>query len=192
MASPRITCQGGYYGGVFTFVSGNRTLDFIGTVKSRRAEFDDLLTSPAELGKWLTEAGILDTAPEVGADTLHRATRLREAAWHLALAETDGAPLPAADLRIVNELAHGEPVRATLHADGSVRRAGTAEQALTEIARDAIELFGGADHARIRECGRPECTRLYIDTSRGGSRRWCDMTICGNRAKSAAFRARQS
>ncbi|UGT40620.1 CGNR zinc finger domain-containing protein [Nocardia yamanashiensis] len=177
---------------MFTFVSGNRTLDFIGTVKARRSAFDDLLTSPAELGKWLTEAGILDTAPEVGADTLRRATRLREAAWHLALAETDSAPLPAADLRIVNELAHGEPIRATLHADGSVRRTGTAEQALTEIARDAIELFGGADHSRIRECGRPECTRLYIDTSRGGSRRWCDMTICGNRAKSAAFRARQS
>ncbi|WP_245560246.1 CGNR zinc finger domain-containing protein [Nocardia asiatica] len=29
-----------------------------------------------------------------------------------------------------------------------------------------------------------------MDTSRGGSRRWCDVTLCGNRAKSAAFRAR--
>ncbi|WP_067826311.1 CGNR zinc finger domain-containing protein [Nocardia inohanensis] len=177
---------------MFTFVSGNRTLDFIGTVKARRAEFNDLLTTPADLGQWLIEAGVLDTAPEVGAETLRRATRLREAAWHLALAETGGTAMPAADLRVLNELAHGEPTRLTLHADGSVRRSGTAEQALTDIARDAIELFGGEDHARIRECGRPECTRLYIDTSRGGSRRWCDMTICGNRAKSAAFRARQS
>ncbi|RJO76891.1 CGNR zinc finger domain-containing protein [Nocardia panacis] len=32
--------------------------------------------------------------------------------------------------------------------------------------------------------------RRYLDTSRGNARRWCDMTICGNRAKSAAFRAR--
>lgn len=177
---------------VFTFVSGNRTLDFIGTVKSRRAEFDDLLATPEDLGTWLAEAGLLDAAPQVGADTLRQATRLREAAWHLALAEIDDAPLPAADLRVVNEIAHGEPTRPTLRADGTVRRDGSAEQALTDIARDAVELFAGEDHARIRECGRPECTRLYIDTSRGGSRRWCDMTICGNRAKSAAFRARQS
>jgi len=50
----------------------------------------------------------------------------------------------------------------------------------------------GPDAARIRQCGDPPCTRLFVDTSRARSRRWCDMAGCGNRAKVAGFRARNS
>ncbi|QND53996.1 hypothetical protein HB779_20450 [Phyllobacterium sp. 628] len=34
---------------------------------------------------------------------------------------------------------------------------------------------------RIKIC--PNCHWLYFDESRNRSRRWCDMTVCGNRAK---------
>ncbi|MEU6657487.1 CGNR zinc finger domain-containing protein [Streptomyces sp. NPDC046821] len=43
---------------------------------------------------------------------------------------------------------------------------------------------------QIKECAAPRCTRLYVDRSHRGSRRWCDMTRCGNRAKAAAHRSR--
>jgi predicted RNA-binding Zn ribbon-like protein len=43
----------------------------------------------------------------------------------------------------------------------------------------------------LRGCSNPRCTRLFVDTSRAGNRRWCGMTECGNAAKVAAFRARQ-
>ncbi|QLY29147.1 CGNR zinc finger domain-containing protein [Nocardia huaxiensis] len=177
---------------MFTFVSGNLVLDFIGTVKARRTDFTDLLETPADLGDWFVEAGLLDRAPTGDPDTLRQATALREAAWHLALAAIDGNPLPDADRRLINRLAQGPLPDLALQPDGSVRRTGTADQALSEIARTAIELFAGADSPRIKECGRQDCTRLYVDTSRAGSRRWCDMTVCGNRSKSAAFRARQA
>jgi predicted RNA-binding Zn ribbon-like protein len=37
--------------------------------------------------------------------------------------------------------------------------------------------------ARVRQCGNPKCVWLFLDTSRAGNRRWCAMSMCGNRAK---------
>lgn len=45
--------------------------------------------------------------------------------------------------------------------------------------------------ARLKECGRTDCTRVYLDRSRGARRAWCGMEECGNRVKAAAYRARR-
>ncbi|MBO0854418.1 MAG: CGNR zinc finger domain-containing protein, partial [Nocardia sp.] len=81
--------------------------------------------------------------------------------------------------------------RPVLRDDATVQHLGTCAQALAALAADAVELLGGPDRGRVEQCEREGCTRLYVDTSRAGSRRWCDMAICGNRAKSASFRARR-
>ncbi|MGK8521205.1 CGNR zinc finger domain-containing protein [Nocardia asteroides] len=173
---------------MFTFVSGNLALDFAGTVKARSTTFDDGLVTPTALAEWIVAAGLLDHPPHSDADTLARAVRLREAVYRTALAATQGSAFADTDRRTVNEFAVGAPPAVALRADGTVDRSGDADAALAAIARSAIELLGST--ALLKQCGRPACTRLYVDTSRGGSRRWCDMTLCGNRAKSAAFRAR--
>jgi predicted RNA-binding Zn ribbon-like protein len=46
------------------------------------------------------------------------------------------------------------------------------------------------DPARVRRCASPACVLLYHDVSKAGRRRWCDMAVCGNRAKAAAHLAR--
>ena len=51
------------------------------------------------------------------------------------------------------------------------------------LARSAAELLTSAQLNRVRECGGVNCGWLFLDTSRNGSRRWCDMKSCGNRAK---------
>ncbi|WP_051021459.1 CGNR zinc finger domain-containing protein [Nocardia araoensis] len=173
---------------MFTFVSGNLALDFAGTVKARSTTFEDVLTSPAILDDWIVAAGLLESPPSSDADTLERAVRLREAAYRMALATASGKAFDDDDRVTVNEFAGGTPPSISLRGDGMVVRSGDADAVLTAIARSAIELIGGG--ALVKECGRAACTRLYVDTSRGGSRRWCDMTLCGNRAKNAAFRAR--
>jgi predicted RNA-binding Zn ribbon-like protein len=43
---------------------------------------------------------------------------------------------------------------------------------------------------RIGVCTAPRCDRVYVDTSRNGTRRYCG-TACQNRVKAAAFRARK-
>ena len=44
--------------------------------------------------------------------------------------------------------------------------------------------------SRVKACRGTDCGWVFLDTSRNGSRRWCDMATCGNRAKTTAFRAR--
>jgi hypothetical protein len=44
----------------------------------------------------------------------------------------------------------------------------------------------------VRVCSNPLCRWLFVDRSRNGSRRWCDMSICGNRAKLRRYRRRAS
>lgn len=44
---------------------------------------------------------------------------------------------------------------------------------------------------RLKSCADLDCGRVFLDASRNTSRRWCDMAGCGNRAKTAAFRARR-
>ncbi|MEU8899348.1 ABATE domain-containing protein [Nocardia sp. NPDC048505] len=194
----QLTGQGGYYVYVFTFddphyfVSGNLALNFIGTVIGRRHERLDMVRTPAALGDWIHSAGILDSVPDCDDAVVREAADLREAAYRLARAVMAGEAFTDADRRLINTVARGATPETTLGPDGTVQRTGSAAQAMTAIARSAVELFGDPDRARIKECGREGCTRLYLDTSRGSSRRWCDMAVCGNRAKSAAFRARHT
>ena len=49
----------------------------------------------------------------------------------------------------------------------------------------------GGEYDRLGVCTAPRCDRVYVDTSRNGSRRFCS-TSCQNRVKAAAFRARLS
>jgi predicted RNA-binding Zn ribbon-like protein len=43
---------------------------------------------------------------------------------------------------------------------------------------------------RLRLCEGPNCSWVFIDSSKAGRRRWCDMAVCGNTAKSKRFYAR--
>ncbi len=52
------------------------------------------------------------------------------------------------------------------------------------------ELLVAPELARVRLCEGDDCGWLFVDGSRAGSRRWCDMSDCGNLAKVRAFRAR--
>jgi len=61
---------------------------------------------------------------------------------------------------------------------------------LAPIARAAADLVIATDPARVRRCASHPCSRWFVDTSKGGRRRWCSMATCGNRAKAAKHRQR--
>lgn len=52
-------------------------------------------------------------------------------------------------------------------------------------------VLGSEARDRLGVCTAPRCDRVYVDTSRNGTRRFCS-TSCQNRVKAAAFRARQA
>jgi predicted RNA-binding Zn ribbon-like protein len=62
---------------------------------------------------------------------------------------------------------------------------------LGSVALEAAQLLTTVTPSRLRVCASPDCGTWFVDTSKGGRRRWCSMSGCGNRAKAAAHRAKQ-
>jgi predicted RNA-binding Zn ribbon-like protein len=58
------------------------------------------------------------------------------------------------------------------------------------IVESAADTLIGHELARVRRCADPRCHRVFLDGTKNGLRRWCDMGTCGNRAKAARHRAR--
>ena len=85
--------------------------------------------------------------------------------------------------------------RVDRHVDGSLVRAfvptGDAFAGLMiPIVESAADSLVADELSRVRRCADPTCLRVFYDATRNGLRRWCDMGICGNRAKAARHRAK--
>jgi predicted RNA-binding Zn ribbon-like protein len=182
----------------FVFVSGNPALDFAGTLKWRRAEPEELLQVPHDLDRWLVDAGLLSSSLGSTAADIRNARTLREAIYRLALgrsgegrvmADRNDVNQTVADRVVVNRFAVPPPVALCL-TDMGVSLSGTIEHALADIARSAINVVADPT-VTVKECGRDECTRLFVDASRGARRTWCGMDECGNRINAANYRARK-
>jgi predicted RNA-binding Zn ribbon-like protein len=175
----------------FVYVSGRRCLDFVGTLKYRRSAREELLTEPDLLSAWAIQAGLADAAFAVTEEDLAGAIELREAIYRVVIARLEDRPLEVADVDLIN--AHASQPRLTprLVPTGSTSRDGTASQLLATLAADLLDLLAGGDIDNVKGCAHPNCTRLYLDSSRAKNRHWCGMGTCGNKVKVQAFRARQ-
>jgi predicted RNA-binding Zn ribbon-like protein len=79
-------------------------------------------------------------------------------------------------------------LRPSCEGDGICLRAETAAEAALSA---AVVLSIQGRIARVKLCQAETCLFAYYDQSRNGSRSWCSMEICGNRAKARTFRARR-
>lgn len=175
----------------FHFRSGSLALDLVATVGERWRRNFDRLRSPADLARWCTESGLTDRALPVGDADLAAVRELREAIHALASAAIAGRDGASADVAIVNVHAGTPPPNPHLRSIG--RAEGVLARSVAEcagaIAADAVELLGRRPD-RIRECDAHDCGILFVDRSRPGTRRWCAMRGCGDKAKAAAYRRR--
>ncbi len=69
-----------------------------------------------------------------------------------------------------------------------LKRALDVREPIVEAFVDLVT-FGNLDY--IRKCERPDCILYFYDTTKNHRRRWCSMSICGNRAKVAKFYEKQ-
>ncbi|MEU5576676.1 ABATE domain-containing protein [Streptomyces huasconensis] len=176
----------------FFFVSDHLALDFAATLTWRTTHPIDLLAEPTDLAAWATQAGLTDHPGRVSRAALDRARQVREAIYRTAVAAERGADAAVADVRLIRECARGPQVVVALKSLGEVERRGGVDEVLATVATRAGELFGGDDRHLVRVCAGAECTRLFLDRSRAGNRRWCDKLACGSRANAAAYRRRKS
>jgi predicted RNA-binding Zn ribbon-like protein len=134
---------------------------------------------------------------DLAVDLLAQATELRAAIHGIGAALGRHAQPPEASLASLSAL----PARCVAKAElapgvmsfrwqWSVRVA-PIEAALGPIALAAVRLFTEGDFDRIRECGGHACGWLFYDRSKNNRRRWCEMEVCGNRAKQRRLAARR-
>ncbi|MEU9119981.1 CGNR zinc finger domain-containing protein [Streptomyces sp. NPDC048506] len=172
------------------FVCGHPALDFAATLRARRSTRFEMLVTPERLNAWYLESGLVDTITPADEEDVRQATVLREAVYRLITNRRLGEEFDREALAVLNGAARETPVTPQLSLTGRHNEA-TPGRALATVARQAVELLSGPDVPLLKECGNPECTRVYIDRSRGMRRQWCGMESCGNKIKAAAYRARQ-
>lgn len=166
-------------------------------VNSREREDDgtvvEHLGSAADLARWLTEHVLVPGTPRAGLADLELARRLREGlrdalSSHDTRHPSDGAVADCLPAKVTNEL----PLNLTVH-DGEPRLVPAVAGVRGGLAQILVAVAGSvADGSwpRVKICAADDCSWAFVDGSKNRSRTWCDMDLCGNRAKTRAYRAR--
>ena len=122
---------------------------------------------------------------------------LRESIWAVFSALASGESPRDSDLALIGDAAAAGAARSRLVYDKDgvgwslPSDSDELERPLWDIARSAADLLTSEDHDRIKECASTTCEWVFLDRSRNRSRRWCDMSDCGNRAKARRFHAKK-
>ena len=199
------------------FIAGDLSLDFVNSIGTPVDTVVEWLADGEDLLAWLRQAELV---PGEAAATMRancfpgeldavaaQARALREWFRNFLVAHR-GRSLGPDSLRELEPLnrilerddAYGAIVARSMEtADRSrtsrlewltLRRWRTPDSLLLPIAHAIANLLTSEDLSRVKSCEKPPCTLFFLDRTRTQSRRWCSMTICGNRAKQALHRAR--
>jgi len=188
----------GDYTGTYKLIGGSTSLDLVNTISwpdTPRAH--DWLATAANVRRWCVAVGLdpgdatsddadLDDADldDAAVRDVHRVRRTIRDVLH-PLAHGD-LPAPAA-VESFNRILQPALGRRrldprTLDWTGDRRRP---VDVLDPVILDAAQVIASADRTRLRSC--PACDWVFLDTTRNGRRRWCDMADCGSRAKSRDY-----
>jgi predicted RNA-binding Zn ribbon-like protein len=173
------------------FVGGDVALDFVNTAEERgHPECGDVLIAPADLRQWGERRGVVGVgAPSPDDDAeLARAREARELLYGLLLARVRGSAADAGELERLAALA-GDAYRAgslEQRADGGVGWRWSAADLATVrhvAVTSAVALLATGSFPRLKQCPGDHCGWFFIDTTKRGNRRWCQMRECGQEAK---------
>ena len=183
-------------------------LAFVNTSHVARGRVVDDLATPGDAVAWFSDRSLLHQDarerllaayaddPALGAADLALVRRVRDSLRGLFEAAVTRRPPTAADLRTVNRTLRMQYVYVLVPAADGIslghRHVGDpVDGALARIAEGVARELSQGTPGRLRICESAECREVFIDRSRTGRRRWCDMATCGNRAKAARHRARR-
>jgi predicted RNA-binding Zn ribbon-like protein len=193
-------------------VGGHPALDLVNTVEPRVPEATsrphDHLADPGALLIWARRAGLVDAGeaelaerawaaqPPAGEQALSATREVREALHAVLLAAIAAAPgddpavLAGLDqLQLRWAAAAGRSTLSIRPGSPGIGRlivgAAPATLVADRAADAAVDLIRTADPGRLRRCPADQggCGWMFLDRSRNGSRRWCQMADCGTQAK---------
>lgn len=187
-------------------VAGHTALDLVNTVTARNTPVPrDWLDGYPRLLEWaklakVAEDKMLVLLGKQAADSLGRAgdalTRLKEfrEALHMAYGALIAEKrVPQLILDEIDAVWREAQSRIRLeYSEGHIIARASIERSGLDLIRDcvassAVELLRSLPSDRARVCRGDACGWLFIDSSKGGQRVWCDMAVCGNAAKTRRF-----
>jgi predicted RNA-binding Zn ribbon-like protein len=182
---------------------GDASLDFVNTLDARYAG-PDLLQTYLDLLIWAERVGLLERgeaaklraaaerAPVAAEAALKRAKATREALYEVLLSEVTDRPPDADNVHHVFRVIARAMNSRQLCWDGGItwvwKEAGDLDSVLCRVALAALSLLSNRTRRPLRRCGGLNCGWLFLDTSRGGRRRWCSDESCGAKARVRRFR----
>jgi predicted RNA-binding Zn ribbon-like protein len=153
----------------------------------------DRLADPADARPWLVGNHLLAPQAELTDADLDLVRGVREALRSL-LVHNAGGPAPTESALVpLREIASTGTVRAGLADDGQVQLTTIGDSVgdrlldLLLIVRDAQR---DGTWPLLKACANDECQWAFYDKSRNHGGTWCEMSVCGNKLKNRAFRAR--
>lgn len=174
-------------------ISGNLALDLANTISWRNtgrevdhlATFDDVMAWSKEVG--LIGAGFV-ASPLEQRTLLEQVLALRKAVYAAGSAIARGLDPLQPDLNVIRDIAAVALRHASLSGSPFTLRFESIYRVTGTIAWSALDLLRGDELSRLKQCPPDDCHWLFIDGTKNGSRRWCDMGTCGNRAKKMTLR----
>jgi predicted RNA-binding Zn ribbon-like protein len=190
----------------FLWISGNPVLDFVNTRPVLRGQTVELLSDFPEVLRWFVTANLLD---QPSASKLHKQWAntaeasafmrqlllFREQLRHAIESLESRKPVPPKMIAELNRLLAQHPLVTQVAAfNGALKRQHYLQprkpaDLFAPLAAAAAGLFTSSDPRPLRQC--ESCVLHFRDTTKNTTRRWCSMKLCGNRAKVAAYAARQ-
>ena len=155
----------------------------------------DELTRPDELAGWLTQRDPAPAGLVATDDDLEHAIALREALRAVLQAHNGGTGfVDGVPMRELNAAAARSNVRLQFDKTGT----GTLEPEADGVDGALGRLLAIADRSaaegtwvRLKACRDETCAWAFYDHTKNRSGAWCDMAVCGNRAKARAYRERR-
>jgi predicted RNA-binding Zn ribbon-like protein len=184
-------------------------LEFANTLAYRGSAPSESLRNFEDLTKWCGVAGVMplqivqhlggwaERHPKRIAEMFVEAIVLREVVYRIFHAIASGANPDEVDLNLLNRAIGNAPLRITVKRDADhfgwevEESKPSATSILAPVLWSAADLLVGPQLSKLRECSNERCLWLFLDDSKNGTRRWCSMQSCGNRAKAHRHYLRQ-
>jgi predicted RNA-binding Zn ribbon-like protein len=165
--------------------------DFVNTIELDTGV--DELTTRASLSAWCAAHGLAPKSARASAEDLSEALALREAIRALLLANNGVEVDVAAASEVLDRIARHARIelRFGLACSELEPQAAGVGGALGRLLLAVYGSMADGSWSRLKACRARDCEWAFIDTAKNHSREWCSMSVCGNREKARAHRARR-
>jgi predicted RNA-binding Zn ribbon-like protein len=153
------------------------------------------LRSAEALAIWLAEHGLMDAGVSATDHDLVAAVELREALRAILLVHTEGSPPPSDAVKRLDGAARRARLDLRFCGGGATvlePEADGVDGALGRLLAIVHDAIARGTWDRLKACRLHTCEWAFYDHTKNHSGAWCNMDVCGNRAKARAYRERRA